>query len=96
VPSWLQLIEAMLDGTMPVVRRQRFGIVDVRDVADLHVRAMAAPEAAGRRYLALGRLKGPVVAGQRIAGFEPQPDDATMGSCSRDGRTCRSGSCSPC
>jgi len=32
----------------------RFGwpLVDVRDVADLHLRAMTAPEAAGQRYLA--------------------------------------------
>jgi nucleoside-diphosphate-sugar epimerase len=37
---------------MPVVRRQRFGVADVRDVADLHIRAMAVP-AAGKRYLAL-------------------------------------------
>ncbi len=46
--SSLQLAKAMLDGTMPVVRRQRFGVADVRDVADLHIRAMGAPEAAGR------------------------------------------------
>jgi nucleoside-diphosphate-sugar epimerase len=53
VRSSLQLTKAMLDGTMPVVRRQRFGVADVRDVADLHVRAMATPEAAGKRFLAL-------------------------------------------
>ena len=57
--SSLQLIKAMLDGTMPVVRRQRFGIADVRDVADLHIRAMAASEAAGKRYLALA--DGPTI-----------------------------------
>jgi nucleoside-diphosphate-sugar epimerase len=57
--SSLQLTKAMLDGTMPVVRRQRFGVADVRDVADLHVRAMAAPEAAGRRFLALA--DGPTI-----------------------------------
>jgi len=51
--SSLLLIEAMLGGKMPVVPRQRFGIVDVRDVADLHVRAMATPEARGKRFLAL-------------------------------------------
>jgi nucleoside-diphosphate-sugar epimerase len=51
--SSLQLIKAMLDGTMPAVPRQRFGVADVRDVADLHISAMAAPGAAGRRYLAL-------------------------------------------
>jgi nucleoside-diphosphate-sugar epimerase len=57
--SSLQLTKAMLDGTMPVVRRQRFGVADVRDVADLHIRAMAAPGAAGRRYLALA--DGPTI-----------------------------------
>jgi dihydroflavonol-4-reductase len=50
--SSLQLTKVMLDGTMPVVRRQRFGVADVRDVADLHIRAMATPEAAGKRFLA--------------------------------------------
>jgi nucleoside-diphosphate-sugar epimerase len=57
--SSLQLTKAMLDGTMPVVRRQRFGVADVRDVADLHIRAMAAPKAAGKRYLALA--DGPTI-----------------------------------
>ena len=50
--SSMQLIKAMLDGTMTVAPRARFGVVDVRDVADLHIRAMAAPEAAGKRFLA--------------------------------------------
>jgi nucleoside-diphosphate-sugar epimerase len=63
--SSLQLIKAMLDGTMPVVRRQRFGVADVRDVADLHIRAMAAPEAAGKRYLALA--DGPTISFLELA-----------------------------
>jgi nucleoside-diphosphate-sugar epimerase len=63
--SSLQLIKAMLDGAMSVVRRQRFGIADVRDVADLHIRAMAAPEAAGQRYLALA--DGPTISFLELA-----------------------------
>jgi nucleoside-diphosphate-sugar epimerase len=63
--SSLQLMKAMLDGTMPVVRRQRFGIADVRDVADLHIRAMAASEAAGKRYLALA--DGPTISFLELA-----------------------------
>jgi nucleoside-diphosphate-sugar epimerase len=59
VRSSLQLTKAMLDGTMPVVRRQRFGVADVRDVADLHIRAMGSPQAAGKRYLALS--DGPTI-----------------------------------
>ncbi|MFD8572488.1 NAD-dependent epimerase/dehydratase family protein [Streptomyces sp. NPDC059639] len=53
IGSSMQLVKAMLDGAMPVAPRARFGVVDVRDVADLHLRAMAAPEAAGRRFLAV-------------------------------------------
>ncbi|GAA0232231.1 aldehyde reductase [Actinomadura nitritigenes] len=52
--SSMQLIKAMLDGAMSRAPRLRFGVVDVRDVADLHIRAMAAPGAAGRRFLAVG------------------------------------------
>ncbi|MFF3569679.1 NAD-dependent epimerase/dehydratase family protein [Nocardia jiangxiensis] len=59
VRSSLGLTKAMLDGTMSAAPRQRFGVADVRDVADLHIRAMAAPEAAGKRYLALA--DGPTI-----------------------------------
>jgi nucleoside-diphosphate-sugar epimerase len=48
------LVKAFLDGTMPVVPRMYFGVVDVRDVVDLHLRAMLSPDAAGRRFLAVG------------------------------------------
>lgn len=63
--SSLQLIKAMLDGTMTVVPRQRFGVADVRDVADLHIRAMATPEAAGQRFLALA--DGPTISYLQVA-----------------------------
>ncbi|GAA0222280.1 aldehyde reductase [Cryptosporangium japonicum] len=45
------LVRAMLDGAMPTVPKASFGVVDVRDVADAHVRAMTIPEAAGQRFL---------------------------------------------
>jgi dihydroflavonol-4-reductase len=57
--SSLQLVKGMLDGTLTTVRRQRFGVADVRDVAGLHIRAMAAPGAAGQRYLCL--CDGPTI-----------------------------------
>ncbi|KQY55657.1 epimerase [Aeromicrobium sp. Root495] len=53
IRSSLDVIDAMLSGTLTVAPPQRFGIVDVRDVAALHLMAMATPAAAGRRYLAL-------------------------------------------
>lgn len=49
--SSMHLLKAMFSGQMSVAPRHRFGIVDVRDAADLHVRAMAAPGAAGKRYI---------------------------------------------
>ena len=49
----LQAIERMLHG-MPGLPKLGFSFVDVRDVADLHVRAMSAPEAGGERFIAAG------------------------------------------
>ncbi|WP_431969101.1 SDR family oxidoreductase [Actinacidiphila sp. bgisy160] len=46
------LIKAMLNGHMPVVPVMHFGVVDVRDVVDLHLRAMLHPRAAGERFIA--------------------------------------------
>ncbi|HET6832141.1 MAG TPA: aldehyde reductase [Solirubrobacterales bacterium] len=51
----LQLIERLLAG-MPAVPRLGFSFVDVRDVADLHVRAMEQPQAGGGRYIATDRF----------------------------------------
>ena len=65
--SSMQLIKAMLDGTMSVAPRARFGVVDVRDVADLHLRAMAAPQAAGKRYLAVS--DSPALSFVEVAGI---------------------------
>jgi len=50
----IRIIERMLDGKPPALPRLGFAVVDVRDLADLHVRAMLAPEAVGERFLATG------------------------------------------
>jgi nucleoside-diphosphate-sugar epimerase len=47
------LIKRLLDGALPGVPRLYFGLVDVRDVADLHLRAMTHPAAKGERFLAV-------------------------------------------
>jgi nucleoside-diphosphate-sugar epimerase len=49
----IQLVKRLLEGSMPGLPRVAYGIVDVRDVADLHVRAMTQPPAAGERFLAV-------------------------------------------
>jgi len=47
------IVQRMMDGAMPGVPRLYFGCVDVRDVADLHIRAMTYPAAKGERFLAV-------------------------------------------
>jgi dihydroflavonol-4-reductase len=51
----LQVIERLLNG-MPAMPRLGFTFVDVRDVADLHIRAMTDPAAGGERFLAVDRF----------------------------------------
>jgi dihydroflavonol-4-reductase len=50
----VQVIQRLLNGSMPGAPRLGFNIVDVRDVADLHILAMEAPEAVGQRFIAAG------------------------------------------
>ncbi len=52
----LELIERLLKG-MPGIPRIGFSIVDVRDVADLHVKAMLAPQAGGERFVAVADFR---------------------------------------
>jgi len=47
------LVQRMMDGAMPGCPRLYFGAVDVRDVVDLHLRAMTDPTAKGERFLAV-------------------------------------------
>jgi nucleoside-diphosphate-sugar epimerase len=47
------LVQRLMDGGMPGCPQLNFGVVDVRDVADLHIRAMTNPAAKGERFLAV-------------------------------------------
>ncbi|RIV18629.1 aldehyde reductase [Fibrisoma montanum] len=50
--SFEGVIQAILDGTIKESPDFTFGVVDVRDVADIHIKAMRLPQAAGQRFLA--------------------------------------------
>ena len=50
------IVRTLLDGSMRACPDIGFGVVDVRDVADLHVRALKAPGLAGERFIASGRF----------------------------------------
>jgi nucleoside-diphosphate-sugar epimerase len=49
----VQLVQRMLKGHLPGCPQLMFGVVDVRDVADLHISAMTSPQAKGERFLAV-------------------------------------------
>ena len=50
----LEAIKKLLEGSMPGMPNLGFGIVDVRDVADMHVRCLTAPNMAGERFICSG------------------------------------------
>lgn len=47
----IEIIKKLLGGEFPGTPKLGFPIVDVRDIADLHVRAMTHPDAPGQRFL---------------------------------------------
>jgi nucleoside-diphosphate-sugar epimerase len=49
----ITLVRRLLDRDIPLLPRLAFSFVDVRDVAELHLRAMLDPAAAGERFLAV-------------------------------------------
>lgn len=50
----VEAVTRLLGGKLPGLPPIGFGVVDVRDVADLHVRALTAPGIAGERFIASG------------------------------------------
>ena len=50
------ILKKLLDGSLRACPDIGFGVVDVRDVADLHVRALTATGLAGERFIASGRF----------------------------------------
>lgn len=48
----MSMLDQMLRGKVPMVPKAAFPMVDVRDVAKLHVQALTLPEATGKRIIA--------------------------------------------
>lgn len=53
-PGSVQVIGRLMQGRFPANPRLGFEVVDVRDLADAHIRAMTSAAAAGERFLAVG------------------------------------------
>jgi dihydroflavonol-4-reductase len=52
--SSIAIVRSLVDGSISGLPRFGWPLVDARDIADLHVRAMTAPQAAGQRYIGAG------------------------------------------
>ncbi|MEM8697391.1 MAG: NAD-dependent epimerase/dehydratase family protein [Pseudomonadota bacterium] len=52
----LEAVKKMMDGSFPGAPDLGFCVVDVRDVADLHVRALTAADMDGERFFAAGKF----------------------------------------
>lgn len=52
--SSVQIVQRLMSGSLPGLPKVSSGVVDVRDVATLHVLAMTHPSARGQRFLASG------------------------------------------
>jgi dihydroflavonol-4-reductase len=50
----VQIVAKLLKGEFPGLPRIGYAVVDVRDLANLEVRAMTTPQAAGQRYIGSG------------------------------------------
>ncbi|WP_459801020.1 NAD-dependent epimerase/dehydratase family protein [Herbidospora sp. RD11066] len=49
--SSITILAGLLNGSMPAIPNLWFGMLDVRDAADLHLLAMTSPKAAGERFI---------------------------------------------
>lgn len=79
------VVKGIIDGLITENAPFTFGVVDVRDIADIHIKAMLHPQAAGQRFLAtsegamsfydvseLIKKERPELAG-KIASMQPTP-----------------------
>ena len=67
----LGLIERILKGRDPMLPSFGFPLVDVRDVAEMHLRALQRPETAGRRYIAAAGSMAMVDIGRTLKAAYP-------------------------
>lgn len=67
----LWIVERILKGRDPMMPPTGLPVVDVRDVAEMHLRALQRPETAGRRYLAASGTMAYVDMGRTLKAAYP-------------------------
>jgi dihydroflavonol-4-reductase len=75
--SSLSLVERFMKGKDPMLPGLGFPTVDVRDVAEMHLRAVERPETAGKRYLAAAGSMAMVDMGRTLKAAYPTRRIAT-------------------
>ncbi len=68
----IELVRMMMTGAYPAMPPAAFPIVDVRDVADLHVAAIRRRETGGRRLMAVGGVMGMAEMGAALRKIAPE------------------------
>ncbi|MFC4772855.1 NAD-dependent epimerase/dehydratase family protein [Enterococcus hermanniensis] len=73
VSGSFDLVKNIMNGTMKQMPKLQLNVVDVRDVVDIHIRAMVTPQAVGQRFIASadGMISLPEIA-QLIKKERPQ------------------------
>ncbi|MGD9783991.1 MAG: SDR family oxidoreductase [Hyphomicrobiaceae bacterium] len=71
ISTSLEVLRIMGSGAYPAAPRIEFPVVDVRDVAALHVAALDAPRAAGERFIAANGSISPYGIGREMAAIFP-------------------------
>jgi dihydroflavonol-4-reductase len=69
--SSLGLVERLLRGRDPMLPPFGFPVVDVRDVAEMHLRALQQPETAGKRYISAAGSMAMVDMGRTLKAAYP-------------------------
>lgn len=62
----VEVVKQLLDGSAPMAPDLGFAVVDIRDVADLHVRCIEEPGLAGERFLAAGKFYKMIEIGEML------------------------------
>jgi len=75
--SSLGLVERLLKGKDPMLPGIGFPVVDVRDVAEMHLRALQRPETAGKRYISTSGSMAMVDMGRTLKAAYPTRRIAT-------------------
>jgi dihydroflavonol-4-reductase len=91
-PGTVEIIRRLLAGRIPAVPNIGWNVVDVRDIAELHILAMTSPAAAGQRFLGSGTSCGTATSPASSArGSRTKPPRSPRAPCLTSSSSCLRG-----